>query len=255
MASLIKLDELTYPKIRKLLDEGNTTLLLPVGTLEAHGHHAPVGTDNFCAEEIAWQLGERLGWPVAPTLNYGVTTGLIAYPGSQRIPKPLYADLVTVILKDFLEMGFRRIVIINGHGGNTETFSNVIKDLITEDRGNRHFILVDWWQVDADALEEVYGRPGGHAALDETACIVAYRPETVDQDAMDPGDAAVFTPGIVTAPYSAAMLVYEDGDSTPDFDRKKAIDFMNKVIDRIQALVIKEVDLFERSFGDREGSQ
>ncbi len=253
MGSPIKLHELTYPQVRMLLDRGKTTLLLPVGTLEAHGRHAPIGTDNFCAEEIAWRLGENLGWPVAPTLNYGVTTGLVAYPGSVRIPKALYAELAETILTNFLEMGFKRIVIINGHGGNTETLSNVIKDLITQDRGNRHFILVDWWQIDSEALHEVYGRPGGHAALDETACIVAYRPELLDPKAMKPEDQCRLTPGIVTAPYSAAMLVYDEGDASPDFDPARAADFMARVLARIQTLLLQEIELFEKSFGKQEG--
>ncbi len=248
----IKLDELTYPELQGLLNRGVTTLLLPVGTIEGHGLHSPIGTDNFCAEEIAWQLGDRLGWPVAPTLNYGITTGLIAYPGGVRIDKDLYADLAVTILENFLEMGFRRIVIINGHGGNTETLSGVLKDLITVDRGKRHLILIDWWQLDGDALAEVYGRPGGHAALDETACVLAYRPETVKPDAYDPDLQVKFQPGVISAPYSAAVLLYGEGDGAPDFDVEKAKAFMNKVIDRIATVLKKEVELFDRSFGNLE---
>lgn len=244
-----KLDELTYPAIRNLIDEGHRNLLWPVGTLEAHGLHAPVGTDNFCAEEFAWRLGERLGWPVAPTLNYGITTGLIAYPGSVKLPKDLYADLCETILVNFLEMGFQRIVIINGHGGNTETLSTLIKDLIVEDRGNRHFILVDWWQLDHEALDKIYGRPGGHAALDETAAILAFRPDLIDQSAYKPENQVAFTPGIVSAPYSAAMLVYEEGDASPDFSTHKAEEFTALVLDKIESLVRHEVELFKSSFG------
>jgi creatinine amidohydrolase len=248
--AVIKLDELTYPKVAELLKAGKTTLLWPVGTMEAHGRHAPIGTDNVCAEEIAWRLGERLGWPVAPTLNYGITVGLIAYPGSVRIDANLYRDLVTEILENFFAIGFRRIVIINGHGGNTETLTKVVKDLIVEDRGNRHMIVIDWWQLDAEILSEVYGRPGGHAALDETACVLAFRPELVDPSAATKEHQSKFTPGVVTAPYSAAMLVYDDGDASPDFDRQKASTFMAKLLDKVESILRHEVELFERSFAD-----
>jgi len=251
--AVLKIDELTYPQIEALISEGKTTLFLPVGTLEPHGLHAPVGTDNFCAEEIAWQLAEKLSLPVAPTLNYGITTGLIAYPGGQRIPKPLYGELVKCIMLDFLKMGFKRIVIINGHGGNTETISNVIKELIVDDRGNRHFVMVDWWQLSVDALKEVYGRPGGHAALDETACIMAFRPELVDQSALNPEDHTRFQPGIVSLPYPMAMLLYDEGDATPDFDVEKASKFMGMVIDKIENILLSEIELFEKSFGHKGG--
>ncbi len=251
--TVIKLDELTYPQVAALLRDGMTSLLWPVGTLEAHGRHAPVGTDNFCAENIAWQLGERLGWPVAPTLNYGITTGLIAYPGSIRIGKSLYADLIRTILENFFQMGFRRIVIANGHGGNTETIGNVIKDLILEDRGRRHMILVDWWRLTEEALKEVYDRPGGHAALDETACVIAYRPDLIDPSEVKPEYYNRLRPGIVAAPYSAALLTFEDGDATPDLNRDKASRFMDLVLDRIVQLLKQEIELFETSFGDMKG--
>jgi creatinine amidohydrolase len=250
--SLIKLDELTWPKLEALIKGGTKNLLLPVGTLEAHSRHAPIGTDNFCAEDIACRLGEILGWPVAPTVNYGITSGLIAYPGGVRISKDLYGKFIREILENFLEMGFKRIVIINGHGGNTETISGIIKELITRDRGNRHLILVDWWWLGSDALKETYGRPGGHAALDETACVVAFRPELIDESALKPEEYTRFTQGIVSMPYSSAMLVYDEGDATPDFDRDKATGYMNMVIERIKDILLREVELFESSFGPKK---
>jgi len=244
----IKLDELTYPQVSALLKEGKTSILFPVGTMEAHGRHAPVGTDNFCAEELAWELGDRLGWPVAPTLNYGITTGLIAYPGSIRIDKDLYEELVLTIFENFFQMGFQRIVVINGHGGNTETLGKVAKEMITEDRGKRHFIIVDWWQLGEDALKEVYNRPGGHAALDETACIVAFRPELLDQNELDPAEHVAFTGGVISVPYSAAMLYYGENDAAPDFDPEKAKTYINKVLDRMESIILGETERFKNSF-------
>jgi len=250
--SPVKLAELTYPQIAELLKEGMTSLLWPVGTMEPHGRHSPVGTDNFCAEEIAWALGDRLGWPVAPTLNYGITTGLIAYPGGVRIDKDLYGELVRTIYENFFRMGFHRIVVINGHGGNTESLGRVAKEMITEDRGKRHFIIIDWWQLGEDALKEVYNRPGGHAALDETACMVAFRPELLDHDAMDPAEHVSFTRGVVSVPYSAAMLYYDENDAAPDFDSEKAKNYMNKVLDRIETIVLGEIEQFMNSFPGEE---
>jgi len=247
----IRIDELTYPALEKILDSGIDTLLLPVGTLEAHGRHAPIGTDNFCAEDIALKLGERTGWPVAPTLNYGVTTGLVAYPGGIRIPKGQYAELMETILTGFLEMGFRRVVIINGHGGNTESLGLVVKNLIVSDPGRRHFIVIDWWHFDPELLEEIYGegRKGGHAALDETACIAAFRPELLDETAVNSDEFTRFTSGLISAPYSSAVLVYEDGDSTPDFSHDKAVTFIEKLLDKLETAIRREVELFNKSFG------
>ncbi|MCX6645161.1 MAG: creatininase family protein [bacterium] len=247
--TLTKLGELTYPQIAELIKDGEITLLFPVGTLEPHGRHAPVGTDNFCAEEIAWELGKRTGWPVAPTLNYGITSGLIAYPGGVKIPKLQYEELIKIILENFLQMGFRRIIIINGHGGNTESIGKVIKDLIVEDRGNRHFINIDWWYQSTEPLKEIYGRPGGHAALDETACILVFRPELVREGDFSLEEQSRMKPGVTVAPYSSAVLVYEEGDASPDFDREKATKFVERIIDNIEEILKEEVRIFEKSFG------
>ena len=221
--------------------------------MEAHGRHAPVGTDNFCAEEIAWRLGENLDWPVAPTLNYGITTGLIAYPGSIRIEPETYSAVIKSILKDFFAMGFGRVVIINGHGGNTESLIQVVKQLAAKKRGKRHMIVIDWWTLDADALKEIYNRPGGHAALDETAAIYSFRPELVDPSAADKDHQSRIMPGVTSAPYSAAMLVYEDGDASPDFDKSKADRFTGQLLEKLESIIRKEVELFDKSFRDLEG--
>lgn len=244
----VKLDELTFYEIKCLIDAGNRTLIFPVGTLEAHGYHAPVGTDNFCAEDIAWELGKRLGFPVAPTLNYGITTGLIAYPGSVRVNADTYTELIRQILANFLQMGFRRIVIVNGHGGNTETLSRVAKEMIMDNRGSCHFIIIDWWQLDREALNEVYNRPGGHAALDETACVLAFRPSLIKSNQYNKESVCHFQSGVISMPYSAAMIVYEDGDASPDFNVDKARIFIEKVIDKIEKVIKNEVTQFDNSF-------
>jgi creatinine amidohydrolase len=245
----IKLDELTYPKVDALIKSGKTSLLWPVGTLEAHALHSPIGTDNFCAEEISWSLSERLGWPVAPILNYGITNSLIAYPGSVRVNRNIYVDLIKNILENFFAMGFRRIAIINGHGGNTEALTSVVKELITDDRGNRHLIVVDWWMLDHEALAQVYGRPRGHAALDETAMVMSFRPELIDSSAADKSHESRMIPGVVSLPCPAAMLVYEEGDASPDFDHHKAEIFRDKVLDKIETVLRHEAELFDKSFG------
>jgi creatinine amidohydrolase len=247
---VIRLDTLTYPDVKKLLDSGVHSILFPVGTLEAHGRHAPVGTDSFIAEEISWRLGERMELPVAPTLNYGITSGLLPYPGSQRIDKKLYADLIYCIIDDFFEMGFRRVIVMNGHGGNTETLGNVAKELITKDYGKRHVMVIDWWNMDEEALKEVYDQPGGHAALDETAALVAFRPETLKPENRTDNDGWTFTKGVISVPYPTAMLYYSlEGDASPDFDKEKAGRFMDIVLAKLEGIISREIELFDESFG------
>jgi hypothetical protein len=79
--------------------------------------------------------------------------------------------------------------------------------------------------------------------------ILAFRPELVDKGAFDPEAQTRFQAGVVVAPYSSAVLCYEEGDASPDFDLAKAGKFRDRIIDIIEKILKEEVELFEKSFG------
>ena len=75
-----ELQRLNWQTVRDLVPEKTTTVILPVGTLEAHGS-ACLGTDNIIPETIARDIAERINALIAPTVNHGVTKSLLGYPG------------------------------------------------------------------------------------------------------------------------------------------------------------------------------
>lgn len=92
--------------------------VLPLGSTEQHAYLS-LSTDNILAEQVSFAAAEPLGIPVFPVVNYGITPYFRAYPGSISVRIETYLRLVQDILDGLREQGFRRILIVNGHGGNT----------------------------------------------------------------------------------------------------------------------------------------
>jgi creatinine amidohydrolase len=92
-------------------------IVVPVGSTEQHAYLS-LETDNILAERLAVEAAEPLGVPVLPVLPYGLT-GFVAFPGSPSLRLETYAAVVRDILDSLNGQGFRRILIANGHSGNT----------------------------------------------------------------------------------------------------------------------------------------
>lgn len=98
--------------------------VLPIGSTEQHAYIS-LCTDNILSERVATAAAEPLGVPVFPVLNYGITPYFRAYPGSISLKIDTYLRIIRDVLDGFAEQGFRRILIVNGHGGNTPAQSYV----------------------------------------------------------------------------------------------------------------------------------
>ena len=117
-------------------------IVLPIGSTEQHAYLS-LETDNILAERVAAEAAEPLGVPVLPVLAYGLTPSFGAYPGSPT----LRAGTLTAVVQDLLDslrsQGFRRILIVNGHGGNAPA------DAARREWGAAHedteTIFHNWW--------------------------------------------------------------------------------------------------------------
>jgi creatinine amidohydrolase len=121
-------------------------IVLPIGSTEQHGYLS-VGADAIMAERVSIEAAESLGVPVLPALPFGVTPYFTAFPGSPS----LRTDTLNAIIRDLLDslhrQGFRRIAVINGHGGNSPA-RGVVREWLTERRRPRAQALFhDWWNA------------------------------------------------------------------------------------------------------------
>lgn len=112
--------------------------VLPVGSTEQHAYLS-LSVDNILAERVAVEAAEPPGIPVFPVLNYGIAPYFRAYPGSINLRIQTYLSLIRDLLDSLAEQGFRRIMIVNGHGGNTPA-----QTLAFEWMGDHPGCVVQW---------------------------------------------------------------------------------------------------------------
>jgi len=97
--------------------ERDDRIVLPLGSTEQHAYLS-LATDAILAERVAVEAAEPLDVPVLPALAYGITPYFAAFPGSPSVSVETYLSLVSEILESLRGQGFRRFLLVNGHGGN-----------------------------------------------------------------------------------------------------------------------------------------
>ncbi|PZF73709.1 creatininase family protein [Taibaiella soli] len=117
--------------------------ILPVGSTEQHAYLS-LSTDSILAERISLDAALPLGIPVLPTVNYGVTPLFMAYPGTITIRPQVMIELVNDILDSLARHGFKRVLIVNGHGGNIDFLNEV---LLQSKSKNIQVKLHHWWKA------------------------------------------------------------------------------------------------------------
>src|SRR6266571_5199796 len=117
----MRVHDLNWMQLEAYL-ERDDRIVLPLGSTEQHAYLS-LGTDNILAERIAVEAAEPLAVPVLPVLAYGLTPTFAAYPGSPTLRVETYARVIGDLLDSLSGQGFRRILIVNGHGGNTPAHS------------------------------------------------------------------------------------------------------------------------------------
>jgi len=235
----VKLHEMSWIEVRDALRRGVDTFILPVGTVEPHGTHLPLGTDALIPEAIGEKLAERLGAVLLPTVYYGVTRSLHGYPGSVRVEPETLERLVYEILRSMAFHGFRLGVVLNGHGGS-EQVSAV--DRAAYRAWTMHGLpvaVIMWWTLarDAGLTEKVLGKEGGHAGSDETACIAATRPGLVKKQLYRSEEVEVYTQGFKTYPYVGSVINYSPGEGDVLFDEERSKLYFKELVDLVEARV------------------
>jgi creatinine amidohydrolase len=183
MASRLLLQELTREEARTI--GGETLAVFPVGATEQHGPHLPVGTDTFTVEHIARaavaQIASEVPVVVVPTMPFGSSHHHLPFGGTMSLSTETYYRAIYDLTESLIASGFRRIFILNGHGGNHELVQLVARDLAL-----KHPVNIgagSYWTVAWEALVEAQAHvPGmlpGHAGAFETSQMLEIRPELV----------------------------------------------------------------------------
>lgn len=169
------LAECTWDELRTT---GFEVAVLPWGATEAHNRHLPYGTDTFESEAIAiesarlaWLQGARVG--VLPAIPFGVNTGQRDVPFCLNMMPSTQTAVVRDLIPPLVDHGVRKLVILNGHGGND--FKPLIREL--QPATSLVLVLVNWYHVQPAAKH--FDLPGDHAGELETSLMMHVRPELV----------------------------------------------------------------------------
>src|SRR4051794_1142686 len=114
----MQLTDLSWPRVESLSKD--TPIVFPVAALEQHSHHLPLFTDSLLLGEIIRRAAEPLAGRVvfAPLLWLGNSDHHLDFPGTLSAPPRAYLDLLCGMAENFNRYGFKRLVFVNGHGGN-----------------------------------------------------------------------------------------------------------------------------------------
>lgn len=180
----MQLTDLTWPDLHSLSND--TPIVFPVAALEQHGRHMPLFTDSLLLGEVIRRTAERLHDKVvfAPLQWLGNSDHHLDFPGTLSAAPRMYLDLLNGLLENFLAHGFRRLVFINGHGGNDIPGKQAIFEARQRHRTRSDvlFLFATYWLLGGDppmVNPDIKQTRMGHACEWETSMMLRLAPHLV----------------------------------------------------------------------------
>ena len=178
-------ENLTAPDFaRAVRDTG--ACILPLGVLERHSDHLPLGTDFLNAHRIACLAAEREPAVVFPPFYFGQIYEARCFPGALTIRPTLLMELLQAVLDEIGRNGLRKVILYNGHGGNTALVRFLAQCALWEEKPYTLYLPIAAISEDRrqayDALRETHY--GGHACEDETSVTLGNYPDLVRMGAV-----------------------------------------------------------------------
>jgi creatinine amidohydrolase len=137
----VRVADMTWMQVETFL-ESDDRCVLPLGSVEQHAYLS-LAVDAILAEKIAVDAAEPLGVPVFPAVAYGLTPYFMAYPGTVTLTPDTYGRMLRDVLNSLVAHGFKRIVLVNGHGGNRDGRPAV--DAWAAEHPQVQLRWYDWW--------------------------------------------------------------------------------------------------------------
>ena len=162
--------------------------VLPMGATEPHNYHLPYGNDFLTVRRVGERICEQAHQRGAkvlllPTIPFGVDSNLLEFPLTIHVSLKALAAVLRDVIRSLECHGIRKLVLLNGHGGNE------LKPLLREWYGQTRVFatVVDWWKTGADKYAEIFSKPDDHAGEMETSVALALFPELVEMEKASDG--------------------------------------------------------------------
>lgn len=179
-------DDLTASDFPKALEMSSQTCILPIGILEKHGPHVPIGSDLIHVREWASRATKKEYAVVFPDYFYGQINEARQQPGTFSLPSKVIWDLLEATVDEIARNGFKKIVIINGHGGNPEFIRFFMQSQLNKRRDYALFFFEpgrdDAFNAKITQMRKSDLANDQHAGEKETSLISYYRPDLVQME-------------------------------------------------------------------------
>lgn len=244
------LGALTREELEAIPDKASALVIVPTGAIEQHGPHLPVGVDAILGQ--AWlrhalpHLPARAPVYVAPPVTYGKSNEHAGFPGTLSVSARTLRRVLRALAGQLAALGFRRLAVLNTHGGNSSVLVYTLRELQTG-LGLQAGLLGGHYRADQDPQEAAYGF---HAGEWETALMLACAPDLVRMDRAvceyparldDPGElrpeAAAATFSWLTREISLSGVMGDATRATPDKGARWLAEASAALAARIESLL------------------
>ncbi|HYA11262.1 MAG TPA: creatininase family protein [Thermoplasmata archaeon] len=238
MGAVVQLHELGYRAAERRL-AAHPLVVLPVGALEAHGPHLPLGSDQIQAEMTAVALAERLGGLVAPTVTYGSAPGARRFPGTVSLTIAELETYAAGVISELARNGVRRLLVLSGHGerGHIAALREAAERAMREHPGLRVVVLCDY-----EFVYELRGKDApasdGHAGLLETSRMLALVPGMVGPERpVGIYKHSPFVPGSPTEADWPECVIGDPRPANPELGRKVQAHVLDRLVETVTTLL------------------
>ncbi len=174
-------DKYTYEEIEEIIKK-QPLVILPIGSVEAHGHHLPLSTDMLQPLWLAEEIAKRINALILPPIHYGWTQGLSSFPGTISISFDSLRGFVKDILREVAKHGIRKIMVLSGHASTNHmaALRLACEDVLKEYKDLKIMLLSDY-NIAYKYRGKLVPEDDSHAGIIETSRIMAIRPELVKE--------------------------------------------------------------------------
>ncbi|MDD9899213.1 MAG: creatininase family protein [Candidatus Melainabacteria bacterium] len=169
------------PEIAEYLKK-DQRVILPLGSTEQHGPDGILGIDHITATGIAYAVAQLTGVLCAPPLNYGMAMHHLGFPGTMALRPTTYINLICDLIHSLKRHGFKKVIVINGHGGNKGPFMNALAER-EDEFAEMDFSFVNWWVMPGlqkNIIDKYFAeKEGYHATPTEISVTMALVPEAM----------------------------------------------------------------------------
>lgn len=183
---MTELARLTWPEAAEAIRAARLALV-PVGSLEQHGPHLALDTDAAVAEAMARRLEADLGEAalLCPLVPYGLSEHHMGFPGTLTLRPESFTGVVLDVVESLARWGLRRVLVVNGHGGNVDAL-RLVSRRARRDLGSL-VAAVMWAQLAGDEIAaRVESESYGHACEVETSVVMVLVPDRLRPDRIAP---------------------------------------------------------------------